>query len=134
MTKSNPNIDTADHKFEQRFMKKPNNAWRTADEIWFLDRLGLHREATNNWIPMITYNSLTAWRLDLLMMYRSSMENRVDWGELDQELIADYLEHEIGRITEECKAFELDTEELMDLLHPEVVDFNAIKADPFQVP
>ncbi len=68
--------------------------WNTDDEIDFINGLGTHFAALSDWAGDLTPEV----KLRLLNQYKSVMPLRVDWGNIQPSIIADYVDKLIDKI------------------------------------
>ncbi|OHB10219.1 MAG: hypothetical protein A3G05_00560 [Candidatus Zambryskibacteria bacterium RIFCSPLOWO2_12_FULL_45_14] len=68
--------------------------WNTLDEIKFLSEQGTHQQGT----PILVEEVPREKRLALLLGYKSSMPNRVRWGFMDKNKIAEAVDQMISKL------------------------------------
>lgn len=93
-------------------------AWNTRQEMWYLERLGLHRYSVSKWPNLYNKPVIFEIRKNGIEKYCRYMGRRDDWSFMDYHLLKDYAEYERNRLETEGTAFDLNIIDLMNLTNP----------------
>ena len=115
MKSSNPLFEKA------KTLTHPGQArksWWTEDEMWYLERLGLHRYPVTQWPKVYDRPGTFFNRQFLIESYKSAFRTRKNWDLIDHLLVREYVEYESTRLEATAEAFDTPLVQLMDVIAP----------------
>lgn len=98
--------------------QRNRDGWRTDDEMWYLERLGLHKYPVTHWPRIFDRPAVFNMRSDLMVSYESNMHKRDRWELIDYRLVKEYVNYENNRLIDTAVAFDMPIVDLMDVTAP----------------
>ena len=96
---------------------RDNPVYGTDDELWYLERAGLHSIPVRYWPAAIEEMQWTK-RYHIIHTYECGMKHRKRWGDINNDIIAEYTAYELDRLRTERTPWELSVIDLLDLSNP----------------
>lgn len=93
------------------FVNSEENGWNTDKEIWFLERLGLHKFHFGDWEDIANKPHMPYVRINMLINYFHTIKQRMVWPRMDPRLIAEFCVYEVERILETGEAYDVELNE-----------------------